>query len=337
MKIGTLNGYPIFNRKIKALDRTFLDSTYTSLYTLSEYDKELNYTKTSSTNKVDVNKMLYDNPNVPYLLQGKNDSFIYPQSTNRRIYKLISDFQINIFAAEGIRKLAALSIDNPARLSYTLFNVHSIPCKVVGMVSKLPGVATYSSYSSLARRSEVYTSMTQLKKLVEIEKEINQINIGNVSNITVDGIRKRQLILKFKEDAPKDLKDMVFFAMNNYISGLNCFTIQLDDVKDISQDVKNVIGYIFLVLGIIALILSFFLIWTSFYSNIRENIAEYGIMRSIGITKAQSVRIYLYEAATIILSSIIIGTFIGVVISTSLILQFDVFFSSLSFLESNLP
>ena len=122
-----------------------------------------------------------------------------------------------------------------------------------------------------------------------------------------------------------NLKDMVYFAMNNYIGGLNCFTIQLDDIIQISQKVKNIMGYIFLTLGIIALVLSFFLIWTSFYSNIRENIAEYGIMRSIGITKAQSVRIYLYEAATIILSSIIIGTFIGVVISGSLILQFDVF------------
>ena len=48
-------------------------------------------------------------------------------------------------------------------------------------------------------------------------------------------------------------------------------------------------------------------------------------MRSIGVTKAQSVRIYLYEAATIILTSIVIGTFIGIVISSSLILQFDVF------------
>ena len=113
--------------------------------------------------------------------------------------------------------------------------------------------------------------------------------------------------------------------MNNYIGGLNTFCVQLDDIIDISQKVKNIIGYIFLVLGIIALVLSFFLIWTSFYSNIRENIAEYGIMRSIGVTKAQSVRIYLYEAATIILSSIIIGTFIGVVVSISLILQFDVF------------
>ena len=82
---------------------------------------------------------------------------------------------------------------------------------------------------------------------------------------------------------------------------------------------------IFLILGLIALILSFFLIWTSFYSNIKENICEYGIMRSMGITIAQSTRIYLYEAASILLASIIGGTFIGIIISVSLILQFNMF------------
>jgi len=323
-KIAPLSGYPLLDRRLKAIDKSFLDSTYTSLYTLTEYDKTLNISKTS-TNKIDINKMLYDNPNTPKVLKEKNDSFIYPQNNNRRIQKIISDFQLNIFASEGIRKLQAIGVDIPARVSFTDFSPHSIPCKVIGMVSKLPGVRSYSSYNLLARSSEAYISMDQLKKLIEIEKEIYHLDLGDVSNKTVNGIRKRQMILKYKDTATKELKDMVFFAMNNYIGGLDCFCIQLDDIIEISQKVKKIIGSIFLVLGVIALVLSFFLIWTSFYSNIRENIAEYGIMRSIGVTKAQSVRIYLYEAATIILSSIIIGTFIGVVISTSLILQFDVF------------
>jgi ABC-type antimicrobial peptide transport system permease subunit len=323
-KIAPLSGYPLLDRRLKAIDKSFLDSTYTSLYTLTEYDKNLNISKTT-TNKIDINKMLYDNPNTPKVLKEKNDSFIYPQNDNRRIQKIIGDFQLNIFASEGIRKLQAIGVDIPARVSFTDFSPHSIPCKVIGMVSKLPGVRSYSSYNLLARNSEAYVSMDQLKQLIEIEKEIYHLDLGDVSNKTVNGIRKRQMILKYKDTATKELKDMVFFAMNNYIGGLDCFCIQLDDIIEISQKVKKIIGSIFLVLGIIALVLSFFLIWTSFYSNIRENIAEYGIMRSIGVTKAQSVRIYLYEAATIILSSIIIGTFIGVVISTSLILQFDVF------------
>ena len=323
-RIASLSGYPIMNRNVRSLDKNFLDSTYTSLYTLSEYDKKLNISRIRN-NLIDINKMLYENPNIPYLLEGKNDSFIFPQSNNRRIPNLISDFQLSLFAAEGIRKLAAIGVENPAQLAFTNINPHSIPGKVIGMVSKLPGVATYSSYSSISRRSEVYISMDQMRKLIDIERQIYMIDIGNVTNKTVDGVRKRQMILKYNDNASKELKDMVFFAMNNYIGGLNCFTIQLDDVIEISQKVKKIIGYIFLVLGIIALVLSFFLIWTSFYSNIRENIAEYGIMRSIGVTKAQSVRIYLYEAATIILTSIVIGTFIGIVISSSLILQFDVF------------
>ena len=323
-KMAPLSGYPLLDRRLKAVDKSFLDSTYTSLYTLTEYDKTLNISRTTS-NKIDINKMLYDNPNIPKVLKEKNDSFIYPQNDNRRIQKIISDFQLNIFASEGIRKSQAIGVEIPAKISFTEYSPHSIPCKVIGMVSKLPGVASYSSYNLLSSSSEVYISMEQLKKLIEIEKEIYHLDLGDVSNKTLNGIRKRQMILKFKETAPKELKDMVFFAMNNYIEGLDCFCIQLDDVREISLKVKTIIGSIFLVLGIIALVLSFFLIWISFYSNIRENIAEYGIMRSIGVTKAQSIRIYLYEAATIILSSIIIGTFIGVVISTSLILQFDVF------------
>jgi hypothetical protein len=86
-KMAPLSGYPLLDRRLKAIDKSFLDSTYTSLYTLTEYDKSLNISKTT-TNKIDINKMLYDNPNTPKVLKEKNDSFIYPQNDNRRIQKI---------------------------------------------------------------------------------------------------------------------------------------------------------------------------------------------------------------------------------------------------------
>ena len=323
-RIGALNGYPLDRRNVFAIDKNFLDSTYPILYSISQYDKNLNISYLSN-GEVDIIKMLYDNPNIPYLLQENNNSFIFPVNEQLRISQILNNFQINMIAAEGIRKTQAISVENPAKLAITQFIQHSIPCKIVAMANKLPGILTYSSYNTLASSSPVYISTDQMKKLIDIESQLFNIDFTNVINQTVDGVRKRQFILKYQDNSSKELREMIFFAMNNYLGYLNCFTIQLDDIIDISEKVKNVIGYIFLVLGIIALILSFFLIWTSFYSNIRENIAEYGIMRSIGITKAQSIRIYLYEAATIILTSIIIGTFIGIIISTSLILQFDIF------------
>jgi ABC-type lipoprotein release transport system permease subunit len=36
-------------------------------------------------------------------------------------------------------------------------------------------------------------------------------------------------------------------------------------------------------------------------------------------------RIYLYESSVLIITSILVGTFIGIVISTTLILQFNIF------------
>lgn len=78
-------------------------------------------------------------------------------------------------------------------------------------------------------------------------------------------------------------------------------------------------------IGLIALILSFFLIWTSFYNNIKDNITEYGIIRAVGLDKQQSLRAYLYEAAVIIITAILIGTMIGIILSVTLILQFNLF------------
>ena len=321
--VGTLAGFPIKNRKVIGIDKNFIDSTYTNLLTVTEYDKNLNYSYING--KIDVIKMLYQNPNVPYLLEGSNNSFIFPVSNSSMLDNYFKGFQFNLVAAEGIRQEMGISVDNPAKVYFNTFRGQSIPCKIVGLAAKLPGVLTYSSYFTIAQLSEVFISMDQLKKLLEIERKVMNEDFGNVTNSTVDGIRKKQFILKFKDNVASEYKKMVFFAMNNYLQNVGVFSVLIDDIITTANEIKEIMGYIFLVLGIIALVLSFFLIWTSFYSNIKENIAEYGIMRSIGVTKKQSVRIYLYEAATIIISSIIVGTLIGIIISSTLILQFDIF------------
>ena len=325
-EICALNGNPCRRRSVYGIDRSFIDSTYHSNYIVSQYDKKLNFSHTYK-GKVDIIKMLYDNPSIPTPLQEKKDSFIFPvdQEMNSKFKRIFKDFQINMIASEGIRKKNGISINRPGKFKINQYYEHNIPAKIVAMASKLPGFTVYSSYFMMAYSSEVYISMEHMKKFMDVETEFFNVDLGDYSNSTVDGIRKLQFILKYKDKVSKELKDTIFFAMNNNLNGIKYYILNLDSIIDTSEEVRKVVGYIFLVLGIIALILSFFLIWISFYSNIRENITEYGILRSIGVTKKQSVRIYLYEAASILLSSIIIGTLIGVIISCSLILQFDIF------------
>ena len=327
-QICTLGGRPCNYREFYAIDRNYIDSTYTSLYSISQYDKKLNISHTYD-GKVDIIKMLYDNPNTPPVFKEKDndDYFIFPYDKELKLKynKIFGDLQINMLASEGIRRQKGLSIDNPGRIRIVQYYEHNIPAKIVGMAKKLPGIYTYSSYYSIAEDSEAYISTDDMKKLVDREIQFFNRDVGDYSNSTVEGLRKLQFILKYKDNASEELKEMVFFGLYNHLNEIKYFIFKLDDVIETSEKVKFIISYIFLVLGIIALILSFFLIWISFSSNIRENITNYGIMRSIGVTKNQNLRIYLYEAATIILGSIITGTLIGVVISCSLILQFDIF------------
>ena len=322
---GSLNGFPIRNRIIRGIDKNYIESSFDSLYFYSEYDKSLNVSYTEG--KIDLIKMLYNNPNIPKILQeNKNNYFIHPKNENE---KEISDFQLNILMSHGIKRAFAVNLEDEGRLGIKPSSKHPnhfIPCKVVGLITKLPGIYDYSSYKQISYSSHIYISLEQFKQLIELESNLYNITMENLSNMTYDGLRKKRLLLKFKDNVSKELKDMVYFGMNNYIKDLNVYSIQLSEIIDTVTKIKNVIEYIFFILGIISLVLSFFLIWTSFYNNIKENIAEYGIMRSIGITKKQNIRIYLYEAFVIIITSVIIGTVIGVVISSSIILLFDIFF-----------
>jgi ABC-type antimicrobial peptide transport system permease subunit len=67
------------------------------------------------------------------------------------------------------------------------------------------------------------------------------------------------------------------------------------------------------VIGFIALCLTFFLLMIATTSNIRDNIWEYGVLRSMGVTMKEGTRVYLYEAYMVILASGIIGLVIGII------------------------
>jgi len=47
--------------------------------------------------------------------------------------------------------------------------------------------------------------------------------------------------------------------------------------------------------------------------------------RAIGFDKNQLLKVYLYEASVIMITSILLGTLIGMIIAITLILQFNLF------------
>ena len=79
------------------------------------------------------------------------------------------------------------------------------------------------------------------------------------------------------------------------------------------------------IIAIISLTLTFFLLLVSTRQNIRDNIWEYGVLRSMGFTKEQGIRLYMYEAFFVISAASICGTAIGLITSVLVTAQFYLF------------
>ena len=57
--------------------------------------------------------------------------------------------------------------------------------------------------------------------------------------------------------------------------------------------------------------MAFFASWMSFSANIKENSREFGVLRALGLNYWQVVRVYIYEALSVVMSSFALGTVVG--------------------------
>lgn len=94
---------------------------------------------------------------------------------------------------------------------------------------------------------------------------------------------------------------------------------------DSADTAVNGLNLFFTVVAALALTLCFFATWLSFLSNVQENSVEFGILRSLGLSIRQTISVYLFEAVAVVLSAFLLGTIVGLVISTTLTLQFNLF------------
>lgn len=72
-------------------------------------------------------------------------------------------------------------------------------------------------------------------------------------------------------------------------------------------------------------------------ANLRENSWEFGILRAMGLPGKKVVRIYIYEAETIVLACIVQGLMIGCLTAVILTLQFNLFLEMPFKFYINLP
>ena len=142
------------------------------------------------------------------------------------------------------------------------------------------------------------------------------INIKPKASATKDDIDEISNIIK--HNGPKDMNIWLFASLNDRLNL-----------------VSNIIFLIFYIISSIVLIFCLFNLTASMTINIFEQKKEIAIMRSLGMKKRHVIFIYIAEAFILILTSSIIGSIIGSIISYTMALQWG-FFTNVN-IGFNLP
>lgn len=141
----------------------------------------------------------------------------------------------------------------------------------------------------------------------------------------MDGIPKSQLFVKLKDGISTEDENMIVNGLRNTFQSRTVGMLNLSDVLVVISSFDIVRTTFVLLVGTIALIIAFFLLLTSTTQNIQEAVGEYGILRSLGLNKAEGMRIFLYESSIVILSAGILGFGVGMITIILVTSQFYLF------------
>lgn len=83
-----------------------------------------------------------------------------------------------------------------------------------------------------------------------------------------------------------------------------------DIVATVTQ-VSTAFNIFIYIVGAISLFLAFFLLLIATTANVMDAVWEYGVLRSMGVTKAMGIRIFMYEAYLVIVVSTTLGLAVG--------------------------
>lgn len=360
VRFSNIGDEPHSYHSLLGVGESYLYTVFLTSYSYNELNKDLKFTKIRNSDvgyyDADMVRALYDNIGYSYYSDSYDKSNIKSSHFNFSYYDInysdksyYNNYTVHpqvpivnsnelkyksdllILVAEGLRNTNSFSTKKPVKLTINKNPTKSYKATIVAMPNKIAGFIQISSYSYLAQASPILTSLKQFKEIVEIEAMYDPILKSKLESQsartkTFDNIRKKYCFIKLnKDNQNEDMRKTFIQGLKNLINTENTELVNVDSMIEEASSSAALLDYLFIAIGIIALILSFFLIWISFYSNIRDNICEFGIMRAIGVDKNQTTRMYLYEAGVLILSAIIIGTLIGMVVSSTLVLQFNLF------------
>jgi len=230
-----------------------------------------------------------------------------------------------VIISEAVRVSTSVDVHTPLRMRLTYAddsrsNISSVVflAKPRALVSRMPAFL-FSSYSITASSSPMLVSMDTYQFL--LRKAADFVGAHTQEDVPA----KQILLVKTTTTATVLDREGVINGIRNYLSDDSVIVTNTLDLLQSTQVAIDMLDTFFYTVAVLAIILCFFVLWLSFTANVNENAWEFGVLRSVGLTAAQVMRLYIYEAASIIGASFVSGSSVGIIISISLTVQFNLF------------
>ena len=202
--------------------------------------------------------------------------------------------------------------------------------KIRAFITKLPGFL-FSGFKQIVMTNpqvvmseDSYAQIMQDFFLTHPKSEERWNNF--TANYTwTNGVPKQKLLVSLAKNCTASRRQFIINGIRALLDSELILVVDkvalLESVVTVNRSFTLLVG----VIGFIALCLTFFLLMVATTSNIRDNIWEYGVLRSMGVTKAEGRRIYMYEAFVVILAAGMIGLLVGIISACLVTAQFYLF------------
>lgn len=336
VKLTNLAGYPSFPVFLMALDYNFMDVAFSEYASFSETNKNFQY-NTTAQGAVDVIKSIYvDESSVgkvtlpEQILSGPMN-----QASVASDVEETADLYGNVYdvvISEATRSVLSIDTEQPIQLSipvavqenqgYKYFQTFHYMLSTRAMVRKFPAFI-FSTYAESAYLTPpVFVSLKQYERMMW-----RNYNLSYVSKRKLPPPQPpmRALYIRCKDEATNEQREDVINSLKTWIMDSR---ILITSAKRLDTSLNKAVLILDLFQNtVVAIIigLCFFMLFVSFTSNITENAWEFGVLRALGLTAPQVIRVYLYEALALVFSSIIIGFVSGSFISTTLAMEANLF------------
>jgi len=164
------------------------------------------------------------------------------------------------------------------------------------MAKKVPGFMFFS-YREAAYINQILVTQESYQRVItDAAREV--ASYFNVPFSPPSPLGQQQKLFVRLHNPDKQSLDAIINGIRNFIK--DDFTIVFN-VPELIQSVHTAVDLLNIFFGIVAVItvvLCFFGLWLSFDANVRENSWEFGVLRAIGLSSGQVIRVYIYEGSS---------------------------------------